>query len=236
LLLVRPRPWVPDMQAHQKSEQYSVLEYQSSEPRVFGVEIRPRDPNTLNGLLGGIRWVGKSEGFRKELTFLVMTLPARTESHDLDQVAVCARNEGLFDKLCLVIPPNAHRVASTIAVLQRVGIATLLGGVGKSSRFSDMSDRPINGVVIEPALVSQASGDPQAASILDAIIVLANSLGLKSFANDCASQSEFDFARSAGISYITYGRPCIDTNTFAAPGIRRGIGHGDSILSRHSRP
>ena len=114
------------MQAHQRLEPYSVLEYQSSEPRVFGVEIRPRDPIGLNALLAGIGWVGKSEGFRKELTFMVMTLPARTESHEIERIAECARAEGLSDKLCLVIPQNAHRVAATITSLRRLGLPPFL--------------------------------------------------------------------------------------------------------------
>ena len=87
-----------------------------------------------------------------------------------------------------------------------------------------MTDYPINGIVIEPDLVSHASGDPHAASILDAIVVLAKNLGLKSFANDCETQSEFDFALSAGISYITYASPCAERGSFAAPGVLSSVG------------
>lgn len=213
-----------------------MLEYQSSEPRVFGVEVRPRYAVGLDDLLSGIRWVGKSEGFRKELTFLVMNLPFRTEAHEIKQVADCARAEGLSEKLCLVIPSNGHRVAATITSVQRFGIAALLGGVGRSSRLSDMTDHPINGIVIEPELVSHASGNPQAAAILDAIVVLARNLGLKSFANECAAQNELDFARSAGISYIAYAEPCVERGSLA-PGVRRGILRDrTSLPARSGRP
>jgi predicted signal transduction protein with EAL and GGDEF domain len=224
------------MQADQRPEPYTVLEYQSSEPRVFGVEIRARHPIGLNGLLAGIRWVGKSEGFRRELTFVVMTLPTHTESHEIGQVVDCARAERLVDKLCLVVPANAHARGATIAALQRLGVAVLLGGVGRKCRFSDMTDHPINGVVIEPDLVSAASGDPHAASILDAIVALAANLGLKSFANDCTTQSEFDLATSAGISYVTYAGPFVQPSSFASRGLRRAVGRDrSSLTSRDSR-
>ena len=190
------------MQAHERPEPYAVLEYQSSEPRVFGVEARPRFAAGLNTLLAGIRWVGKSEGFRKELTFVVMTMPLRATFDEIKQVAECARKEGMDDKLCLVIPSNAPRVRTIIASLKRFGIATLLGGVGKSSRLCELTDHEVNGIVIETGLVSQAAGDPQAAAILDAIVTLATSLGLKSFASECGP-SEFNFARSTGINYVS---------------------------------
>ena len=212
------------MQAHQRQEPYTVLEYQSSDARVFGVEVRQRTLVTLRGLLGAVRWVGNSEGFRRDLTFLVMTLPMRTYSDQLQQIADCARASGVLDKLRLVVPPNAHRLAATLTSLQRLEIPALLGGVGRNSRFGDMTDHPINGIVIDPELVASASGDPYAASVLDAIVVLATNLGLKSFASDCATQSAFDLAMSAGVSYVSDTRPSIEISSFASPGVRRAAG------------
>ncbi len=210
------------MQAHPRSEPYTLLEYQSKEPRVFGVEVRPGAESGFKGLLEGLRWVGRSKAFSKELTFLVMTLPGRTELQEIRQIAECAGAEGLVDKLCLVVPKGALRLTATISDLQRLGIRVLLGGVGASSRFSHMTDYQIEGIVIEPHLVSEASGDPLAASILDTIVALSATLGLKSFANNCATQCEFDFATSAGISYVTYSKPSIERGGDLVSAVRRG--------------
>ncbi len=210
------------MQAHSRSEPYTLLEYQSGEPRVFGVEVRPKHESGFESLLAGLRWVGKSEAFSKELTFLVMALPTRTVLREIRQIAACASAEGLTDKLRLVAPADALHLSTTITQLQRLGIRVLLGGVGASSRFSDMTDHQIDGIVIEPRLLSDASGDPLAASILDAIVALSTSLGLKSFANDCATQTEFDFATSAGISYVTYTSPNIERGGELAAVVGRG--------------
>ena len=213
-----------------------MLEYQSSEPRVFGVEVRPRGAIGMDSLLASIRWVGKSEGFRNELTFVVMPLPARADLVDIEQAAGCARAEGLFDKLCLVVPSDAYRLTTTVTSLQRLGIATLLGGVGKGSRFGDLTDHPINGIVIEPDLVSHAAGDPYSASILDAIVSLATNLGLKTFANECTTQAEFDFAMGAGVSYVSYARLGVDRSGFVAPGLgRAGARNRGWTLSRDGR-
>ncbi len=216
---------------HQKSEPYALIEYQSSEPRVFGVEVRPRNEGGLNSLLAALRWVGKSKAFSKEITFLVLTLPDRMEGDQIRLVAECSRAEGLIDKLCLVVPQQDDRHPTIIAELQQRRIRALLGGVGSRSRFSDLISHPIAGVVIDPQLVSNASGDPSAAAILDAVVGLAASLGLKSFATECATQSEYEFATSAGISYVAhvapYGEYAADVVPIGARRVRAAGKFGD---------
>jgi len=192
------------MQAIRKPEPCTLLEYQSSELRVFGVELRPHETNGMQAILAGLRWVGQSAAFRDELTFLVVNLPDDIGTRHITQLADCARAEGLSTKLCAVLSPSARRRTRTIASLQRNHIAVLLGGVGRKSRFCDIADQPLSGVVIEGALLEQARGDPYAASVLDAIVSLANNLGLKSFANECATQTAFNFALSAGVNYVSY--------------------------------
>ena len=203
--MVRAPIGATDMEAIRKAEPYTLLEYQSSELRVFGVELRPLETNGMPGILAGLRWVGQSGGFCDDVTFLVVNLPDQAGSREIAQLAEGARAEGLSTKLCAVVSPCAHHPARTIASLQRHGIPVLLGGVGKKSRFSDMADQPLSGVVIDRALLQQACGDPHAASVLDAIVALASNLGLKSFANECATQTEFNFALSAGVSYVSFG-------------------------------
>jgi hypothetical protein len=220
------------MQAHPRPEPYTVLEYQSKEARVFGVEVRPAGASGPETVLEGLRWVGKSKAFSKELTFLVMALPARIETQDVRKIAECAAAEGLAEKLCLVASGNAQRLSTTIEDLKRSGLRALLGGVGAGSRFSDMTDHPIDGIVIEQRLVSTASGDPCAASILDAILGLSKNLGLRSFANECATQIEFDFATSAGIDYLTYGRPCLERGGDVASAVRRSKPRRQLVANR----
>ncbi|HEX4235707.1 MAG TPA: EAL domain-containing protein [Caldimonas sp.] len=230
-LLARARIGVRDMQAHSTREPYILLEYQSNEPRVFGVEVRPREARGFQGVIAALRWLGRSKAFINELTFVVMALPRRAQIHEIQQIARCASAEGLVNKLCLVAPPRA---GSTIfQELRHAGIRTLLSGVGSNSRFSDIADHCIDGIVIEPGLLSNAAGDPGAASILDAIVALSANLGIKSFANDCVSQSEFDFATSAGITYVTFGRPYLDKPTSRTTARPRSTfrAAGDSMLS-----
>jgi EAL domain-containing protein (putative c-di-GMP-specific phosphodiesterase class I) len=195
------------MQPRSKSEPYTLLEYQSSEPRVFGVEVRSHEGTGLQPTLSALRWLGMSKPFARELTFVVVTLSARTGPGQIRQIARCASHEGLADKLCVVVPATAQTLHRTVCELGQCGVRALLGGVGASSRFSDLTEHVLDGVVIEPSLLSRAAGDPCAASILDAIISLAENLGLKSFANECATETEFDAATVAGISYVAFARP-----------------------------
>jgi len=223
------------MQAIRKPEPYSLLEYQSRELRVFGVELRPLADEGMPGILAGLRWVGRSPAFRDELTFLVVNLPDRVGSPDIAQLAECATAEGLSAKLCVVVSLCSRHPSRAIAQLKRNGIAVLLGGVGTDCRFSDMADRPLNGVVIDRALLAQACGNPQAASILDAIVALANNLGLKSFANECATESELQLALSAGVTYVCYASPRDDARALALLGAARRV-YRDSGWRRPHRP
>jgi len=139
----------------------------------------------------------------------VMRLPNPTHPQELRKIAECAGAQGLVDKLCLIASLNNNQLSTTISSLQSLGLRTLLDNVGATSRFCDMTDHAIDGVMIDPQLTSDAMGDPSAASILDAIVALATNMGIKTFANNCRSQSEFDFATGTGISYVTYGQPFI---------------------------
>jgi len=222
------------MQTVRKAEPYTLLEYQSSDPRVFGVEMRPQAPDTIQAILGGIAWVSQSAGFRSELTFLVFKLPNRVTSVDICHIAECARAHGLSKRVCAIVSPQAPRLAMTMASLQRNEIAVLLGEVGRHSRFSDVVEPPLNGVMIDGELIAQACGDPHAASILDAIVGLANNLGLKSFANECVTNTQFEFALSAGVSYVSYGRPYGDAAGPVLPHLASTFRGQDGWAVRHN--
>jgi len=207
VLLARARTMA--IQTHPSAESHTLLEYQCNEPRVFGIELRPAGPSDLKGVLSSLLWLGRSKAFSNELTFVVMSLPNRTDLAELRQIAQCASEQGLADKLCLVASSDDRCLPATIMNVQRCGLRVLLGGVGATSRFCDVTDHPIDGIVVEPQLIMNATGDPRAASILDAVVALAANLGVKSFANECSSQTEFDLATSTGISYVTYAHPYV---------------------------
>jgi EAL domain-containing protein (putative c-di-GMP-specific phosphodiesterase class I) len=209
------------MQLLRERDRHSLLEYHSREPRVFGVELNSFERNELRGILTGLRWIGQSRAFRDELTFLVINLPDRIEPREIIEIADCAKSEGLSDRLCAIVSPHTHRLATTMALLQRAGIAILLGGVGRNSRFSDIADHRVSGVVIDYALLSHAYGDPHSASILDAILSLAGNLGLKTFANECATENEFNFALNTGVSYVSYGKTWGEATTLPTADLGR---------------
>lgn len=185
-------------------EPYVVLEYHSAEPRVFGVEVRSTSALGAEGVIAGLRWLGASAAFARELTFVVMHLSDAIRPDEIRRIAECANAEGLAHKLGLVARPHP-RLGTTVSVLREWGLRPLLGAVGETSRFCDLTRHAIEGVIIDRELVASAAGDPTAASVLDAIVGLASNLGLKTIANDCRSQVDFEFATCAGINYVAYG-------------------------------
>ena len=191
------------MKSSRGEASYYLCEYQSRDRETFGVEVCLPEKDGLQGLLASLRSMGRSEEFSRVASFVVADFPGNACIDDLEAIAQCANAAGLLNKVCLICPTSKRSTRAVISRLQSLGMRALLGGVGGDSRFADLTDYPIDGLVLDRELVAKAAGDPQAACLLEAIASFAVSLGVTTFASKCANQSELDMAASCGVAYQT---------------------------------
>jgi hypothetical protein len=192
---------------------FHLLKYQSNASATFGVEVVLDDDEELDSLLSSLKWLGQAAEFACSPDFIVCDFAGSHATQELRRIAECARASGLIDKLCLVCPLAGKAVAEVIDKIQHFGMRALVGGVGPDARFADLTDYPIDGLVLDRAFISKAHGEPQAASVLEAIATLSLNLGLKTFASRCVGQTELDVAASCGVDYLTFaGQPPLEVH------------------------
>jgi EAL domain-containing protein len=177
-----------------------LLKYQSKPSLGAGVEVFFDADEDTRLLLDDLCWLVDVVGADTPTDFFVLTLSNGYSTPRLLSLARDAAARGLSGRLCLTVASPGDEV---LAELQRLGIRAVLGGVGVDATFSDLTNPLIDGIVVDGALVSSASGDPQAASVLEAIAGLAKNLGLRTFASRCAQQAELDVAMSCGVDFLT---------------------------------
>ncbi len=180
-----------------------LLKYQSKSSSGFGVEVVFDAQADLRLLLDDLQWLTDVAEAEAAPDFFVMEVLASHGSADLRALAEDAAAHGLAGKLCLVVSSRLRPPDDLLVELLNLGIRVLLGGVGPDARFSDLTDSLVDGIVLDRTLISNASGDPQAASVLEAIVALATNLGLRTFAHRCSQQVDFDVALSCGVDYLT---------------------------------
>jgi hypothetical protein len=182
---------------------FRLLRYQSKTSRGAGMEVIIDSSDDLRAVVNGLKRLGELAQSSHAPDFIVLDLLKHHTAEELRIVASCTAAHGLAGKLCVVLPLRLRPSVTSLSQLQDHGIRVLLGGVGADARFADLTDFPIDGLVVDRSLISRATGDPQAASVLEAIATLATNLGLKTFAHRCLEQIDVDVALSCGVHYLT---------------------------------
>ena len=179
-----------------------LFKYQSAASHVVGVEVVVDVGQDFELLFKDLRGIADTVKPKPAPDFFVMEL-ATDKSAELPAVAAAAAAHGLAGKLCFVVPVRNKPAKAILEGVQALDLRILLGGIDPDARFSDLTDSLVDGVVLDRGLIARAAGDPQAASVVEAIAALARSLGLRSFAHRCALQTDVDLAMSCGVNYLT---------------------------------
>ena len=190
------------MHPHLKLAPDAVVTYRAKDSSAAGIEITLDPRADVDQFLLVIDSLRLSEA-GEPAPFVMMRLPVQASALDFARIADRARVSGLKGRLGLICPVGHAELSWALLALQSLGILALLGGVGANSRFADLTDHAIDGVVIDEALVARASGDPQAASVSEGIVTIAANLGLKTFASRCTTQTHVDVAVSCGVDYVS---------------------------------
>ncbi|MEO7115788.1 MAG: EAL domain-containing protein [Caldimonas sp.] len=204
----------------QSSPQRSVrlLKYQSKPSSGVGVEVIFDAEEDIHLLLDDLRWLTDLAAVRIPTEFFVLALWEGCSTPQLLTLAQDAVARGLAAKLCITVSARERPADDVLSELQSLGIRVLLGGIGSDARFCDIADSLIDGIVVDSSLVSSASGDPRAASVLEAITTLARNMGLRTFASRCSHEAELDYAMSCGVDFLT-----LEINRFAGVPMRPAV-------------
>jgi len=125
--------------------------------------------------------------------------------------------ERLLERLrCYGVPPSKLEIEITehvlmangcryvhraLAELKRAGVTIALDDFGTGySSLSHLRDFPVDVVKVDKSFVQQMAGDPEIASIVTAVINLANSLNIQSVAEGVESQEQADLLFASGCS------------------------------------
>ena len=193
-----------------------LLQYQSNPSMSLGAEVIFDQTVDIARLFEDLQWLVAETGNLARPDFFVVDPPMEFSARDLERFANSAAFGGVAEKICLVIPLRGRPPDKMLAGLATLGIRILFGGIGLDSRFADLVDAFADGIVFDPALISKATGDPHAASVLEAASGLAMNLGLRTFANRCRQASEVEVARNCGVDYLGLHETDARTNPAAA--------------------
>lgn len=206
------------MQPHWEPAGHQVFECRSGSSLADGVEVLIDGHVSTRVLMAAIRWAARTEHIPKTARFILMDLPARCDLFELEQIAECTENAGLSGRLCLVCPLEGMPYQHTVAELQKLGIRAALGGVGPQYRLADLIERPLDGFVFDRDFIDATAGEPSAACALDALVNLAQNLGIKTFASRVTLAAAFDAVSAAGVDYVTVADRAIPSARNRPPG------------------
>ena len=176
--------------------------YQSSASTASGVEVVVDAAVDTDHLFDDLQWLIAASAPESPPDFFVLHVREDCGEADYQRLAHAVATKQLAGKILLVVSVLRKPSDDVLSDLNSHGVRILLGGIGVHARFSDLIDHSIVGLVFDAGLVSDAAGNPQSASILEAISALALQLGLRTFAK-CSRQLELDVAQSCGVDYLT---------------------------------
>ena len=195
----------PSMKPNRRSS-VRLLQYVSEPQTGRGIEVLFRAQDDMPSLFDDLQWLGAQHASPQATNFFVLTPVEDSAPPDLRMLARYAREWELARKICITVPITHENCDDLLADLQESGVLLLLGAVGAHTRFSDVANPLIDGIVVDRSLISAAVGNPHAASILESLTLLTRNLGLRSFASCCVRQLDADTARACGVQFLSLAK------------------------------
>ncbi|NUZ05521.1 EAL domain-containing protein [Piscinibacter koreensis] len=147
-----------------------------------------------------MKWL--RESLPGDTAFVLINAPGGLLAEDVGEIAECAADAGIVDKLAVAVTEPGARSASLFEAFERHRVSVVLDRVGPQTRFGDLGRHPLQGIRLEPDFLCGCEGDPALASVLDGIVCVARNLGLVTIATGVPAPLAEHFLPEVGIDYV----------------------------------